>query len=179
MEARQLQRPSRRNHVRQRPAPTTPATPTQNVNTGTKSQPESNGAGRNDTTPILRLLSLVITPQQRLRMEQNRLRALKIRQRRQMKQNRDTQNRNSKEKGQAKTNSASDTEDGTNEASDDKVRSIQAAGAESGSQQLIGIKPKHSNTMKRANATEGKVNTVNNQWEQSTSKRTTPGKCFV
>jgi len=96
-----------------------------------------------------------------------------------MEQNRDTQNRNSKEKGKAKTNSASDTEDGTNKASDDKVQSIQAAAAESGPQQLTGIKAKHSNTIKRANATKGKVNTVNNQREQSTSKRTTPGKCFV
>ena len=121
--------------------PTTPAAPTQNVNTGTKSQPESNGAERVDTTPILRLPSLVITLQQRLRMEQNQLRALKIRRRQQMEQNRGTQNSNSKEKGQAKTNSSNDTEDGTNKASDDKVRwLIQVAAAESGPQQLTGIK---------------------------------------
>ena len=124
-------------------------------------------------------LGRLITPQQRLRMEQNRLRAIKIRQRRQMEQNRDTQNCNSKEKRQTKTNSANDTEYGTNEASDDKVRSIQAAAAESGPQQLTGVKAKHSNTIKRANIIEGKVNTVNNQREQSTSKRTTLGKCFV
>ena len=60
-----------------------------------------------------------------------------------MEQNRDTQNHSSREKGQAKTNSASDTEDGTNEASDYRVRSNQAAAAESGPQQLTGIKAKH------------------------------------
>jgi len=107
------------------------------------------------------------------------MRALEINRRRQMKKNRDTQDCNSKEKGQPKNNTVNDPVGGTKEASEDRVWSIQAAAAETGPQESTGIRAKHSDTIKRVHAAEGKVDAVNNQRKQSTSKRTTQGKCFV